>query len=85
MTDAFQTAEAIVEDWKQTFQSVDLGKRAGWKGVQAEAQSLDLRLRPVHWPNWQQIDHAERAVGAERGKPREKFGSVAEMLDATGR
>lgn len=88
MTDAFQTAEAIVDDWKQTksLQSADGSTfKAGWKGVQADAQSLNLPLRPVHWTNWQQIDEAEKAVGAERGKPREKFGSVEEMLDASGK
>lgn len=83
MTDAFQTAEAIVEDWKKTLGSHPR-TRAGWKGVQAEAQALKLPLRPVHWSNWQSIDQAERAVGAERGKPREKFGSVDEMLEASG-
>lgn len=83
MTDAFQTAEAIVEDWKKTLGSHP-STRAGWKGVEAEAQALKLPLRPVHWSNWQSIDQAERAVGAERGKPREKFGSVDEMLEASG-
>jgi len=83
MTDAFQTAEAIVEDWKKTFDS-PRPNRAGWKGVQADAQELKLPLRPVHWSNWQNIDQVEKAVGAERGKPREKFGSVDEMLKASG-
>ncbi|KAK4946954.1 NADPH-adrenodoxin reductase [Elasticomyces elasticus] len=83
MTDAFQTAEAIVEDWKKTFDS-RRPVRAGWKGVQAEAQALNLSLRPVHWSNWQNIDQVEKAVGVERGKPREKFGNVDDMLKASG-
>ncbi|KIW44789.1 uncharacterized protein PV06_03237 [Exophiala oligosperma] len=90
MTDAFETAEAIVQDWKKkvTFGSdhhVPLPRpgRAGWKGVQADAAALNLPLRPVHWSSWQKIDAAERSVGAAHGKPREKFGSVDEMLQVS--
>ncbi|KAJ9607354.1 NADPH-adrenodoxin reductase [Cladophialophora chaetospira] len=89
MTDAFQTAEAIVEDWrKKTADSSPATNsalpQAGWKGVEADAKILRLPLRPMHWDNWQSIDQAEKKVGMEKGKPREKFGSVKEMLKASG-
>ena len=87
MTDAFQTAEAIVEDWKKTY-SQSTGptfqrNKAGWAGVHSEAKALKIPLRPVHWKNWQSIDGAEKAIGESKGKPREKFGRVDEMLEAS--
>lgn len=90
MTDAFQTAEVIVEDWKRIFVSgsgavAKSPPRDGWKGVQAEARALGLSLRPIHWDKWGKIDEAEKAEGAKRGKPREKFGQVPEMLAAAER
>lgn len=91
MTDAFQTAEAIVEDWKRKVaqqssaeeSSPGVLSQAGWKGVQTDADILKLPLRPVHWDNWQSIDRAEKNMGLKKGKPREKFGSVTEMLQAS--
>ena len=86
MTDAFQTAITIVEDWKKKVAQASTGSttpQAGWKGVRTDAEILKLRLNPVHWNNWQNIDHAEKKIGLERGKPREKFGSVKEMLEAS--
>ena len=94
MTDAFQTAEAIVDDWKKTFHNSDISeaaqenlapKRLGWQGVLRDAKSMNLDLQPVHWENWQNIDREEKRVGQARGKPREKFGSVNEMLQVSGK
>ena len=82
MTDAFQTAEAIVEDWKRSL-TTRLPKRDGWNGVKTEANSRGLHLDPVHWYSWQRIDQAEKAQGGKKGKPREKFGRVEEMLEAS--
>ncbi|KAI9824986.1 MAG: hypothetical protein M1819_000784 [Sarea resinae] len=50
----------------------------GWDGVKAEADKLGLRR--VSWADWQRIDAAERQRGRERGKEREKFASVTDML-----
>jgi hypothetical protein len=36
----------------------------------------------VSYADWQRIDAAEQRSGGERGKPREKFTRVAEMLAA---
>ena len=37
---------------------------------------------PVSWAAWQAIDAAEVAAGAELGKPRAKFTSVAALMSA---
>jgi adrenodoxin-NADP+ reductase len=81
MTDAFQTAEAIVDDWKRTLTS-HLPERAGWSGVNADAVREGLKLDPVHWDQWHKIDAAEKHMGEQHGKPREKLGSVPSMLEA---
>jgi len=82
MADAFETAEAIVDDWKKTSGS-SRAPRAGWKGVQNDVIAHGLHLKPVHWNDWQAIDRAEKAAGALKGKPREKLGTVKEMLLAS--
>lgn len=81
MTDAFQTAEAIVEDWKRTITS-QLPARDGWHGVKADVDREGLKLDPVHWDQWHKIDAAEKQAGEQHGKPREKIGSVTSMLEA---
>jgi adrenodoxin-NADP+ reductase len=81
MTDAFQTAEAIVDDWRRSATDL-LPERAGWQGVQADAEREGLRLKPVHWDAWRRIDQKEKAKGLEMGKPREKIGQVQDMLEA---
>ncbi|KPI36437.1 NADPH:adrenodoxin oxido, mitochondrial [Cyphellophora attinorum] len=81
MTDAFQTAEAIVDDWKRTVIS-HLPHRAGWQGVKADAMREGQKLDPVHWDQWHKIDAAEKHIGERHGKPREKLGSVTSMLEA---
>ena len=76
MEDAFATAEAIAEDWhgQQPFMAGGMG----WSSLKAEAQRRGLRS--VSWDDWKKIDAAEKKRGALRGKPREKFTSVSEML-----
>ena len=81
MTDAFQTAEAIVEDWRRS-STGQLPERAGWQGVKADAERSGLKLKPVHWEQWQKIDQAEKRDGSQQGKPREKMGTVQKMLEA---
>jgi adrenodoxin-NADP+ reductase len=82
MTDAFQTAQALSDDWKRSASS-ELPQRDGWKAVKAEAEAKGLKLKPVHWDSWRRIDQAEKAQGEQKGKPREKFGRVDEMLQAS--
>jgi adrenodoxin-NADP+ reductase len=81
MTDAFQTAEAIVDDWRRSATDL-LPERAGWQGVKVDAERVGLQLNPVHWDAWRRIDQEEKSKGLERGKPREKIGRVQEMLEA---
>lgn len=79
MTDAFETAEAIVSDWRAGYTSTEtaLERKVGWEAVREEAQNLN----PVSWQGWEKIDKVEREEGKLLGKPREKRGTVAEMLD----
>jgi adrenodoxin-NADP+ reductase len=88
MADAFETADAIVEDINrlQDFKTASsppsgAGNKSstglGWEAIRKE---LPPGARPVSWQDWQEIDRAEKAKGALLGKPREKFTSVDEML-----
>ncbi|MGH7583841.1 MAG: hypothetical protein ACREL5_11500, partial [Gemmatimonadales bacterium] len=42
-------------------------------------------IRVVDWTDWQAIDRAETTRGAPAGRPREKFTSIAEMLEVLPR
>ncbi|KAL4780795.1 hypothetical protein BJX76DRAFT_337028, partial [Aspergillus varians] len=82
MTDAFSTADAIAADVSQSGGSLlnpSNGTGLGWEGVRAEAEQRGLRA--TNWEDWQRIDRAERERGSQKGKLREKFGRVEEMLD----
>ena len=76
MEDAFATAEAIATDWesKQPF----MAGGQGWHSLKPEADRR--RLRSVNWSDWKRIDAAEIERGKARGKPREKFATVHDML-----
>jgi adrenodoxin-NADP+ reductase len=82
MADAFETAMAIVEDWKINHGSAS-GLRMGWTGVKEDAIAQGIALQPVHWENWNAINEVERRDGQQKGKPREKLGTVEEMLRAS--
>ena len=83
MEDAFASAEAIAEDWEGGVSLTD-GKvtgpsRRGWDILKADST---IRSRQtVSWKGWQKIDAEERRRGQIKGKEREKFTSIAEMLD----
>ncbi|PYH94614.1 NADPH-adrenodoxin reductase Arh1 [Aspergillus ellipticus CBS 707.79] len=85
MTDAFTTADAIAADLKTKGEKPPLlnspgqSTGLGWEGVRSEVEKLGLR--PTSWADWQRIDRAERQRGEEKGKVRDKFGRVAEMLE----
>ena len=76
MEDSFATAEAIIKDWEdgQPFMT----SRDGWNALRDEA--IQRGLRPVSWGDWKKIDNVEKQRGVQRGKEREKLGSVQEML-----
>ncbi|PGH12821.1 hypothetical protein AJ79_04045 [Helicocarpus griseus UAMH5409] len=89
MTDAFATADAIAADWAShvagshghaflnTFEGGGTG--LGLEGVIPEARHRGLR--PTSWEDWERIDRAEMERGKAKGKVREKFGRVEEMLE----
>ncbi|KAF9693152.1 hypothetical protein EKO04_008742 [Ascochyta lentis] len=86
MQDAFTSADVISHDWENGVPFLnDTGgeektTRLGWDGVKEEVKSKGVR--PLSWADWKRIDEMERARGKEKGKEREKFASVAEMLQA---
>ena len=72
--DSIETVESILADLPQLNQ----GPRPG-----IDAIASKLRLRPVttvDYPAWQVIDAAERERGKPKGKPREKFTRISDML-----
>lgn len=87
MEDAFATAEAIAEDWKAGAMFLSDGRMAeerdadsvGWEGVKSEG-ARELAACAVNWEGWLAIDKAEREKGREKGKRREKFTAIEEML-----
>lgn len=87
MEDAFATAEAIAEDWKEGKQFLgDIGMddvrrvdSAGWEGVQGEA-GRSVSNSAVDWEGWLAIDKAERDRGQLKGKERDKFTATGDML-----
>lgn len=87
MEDAFATAGAIAQDWKEGRgflgdNGVVQGRSTesdGWEGVQSEMGRSVLDA-VVDWEGWLAIDQAERAIGQQRGKLREKFTRTADML-----
>ncbi|BDD60792.1 NADPH-adrenodoxin reductase [Monascus purpureus] len=92
MTDAFTTADTIAADLANyKAQGADHASPSllnapgqssglGWEGVRPEAERRGLH--PTDWRDWALIDAAERERGKQKGKLREKFGSVEEMLGA---
>jgi adrenodoxin-NADP+ reductase len=80
MSDAFSTAESITEDWYAHSQFLNNGKGSGlgWEGVKDEAEKRGCRR--VTWSDWKKIDAAEKSLGQEKGKEREKFIKIEDML-----
>ena len=84
MEDAFATAEAMAYDWEHKvpfLNSKDSSnvERRGWTALKDQVEAKGIRR--VSWSDWQKIDAAEKQRGARRGKEREKFTSVKEMLE----
>ncbi|EEQ31566.1 FAD-dependent pyridine nucleotide-disulphide oxidoreductase [Microsporum canis CBS 113480] len=94
MSDAFATADAIAADReihrdrgsdKMKFLNSRAGEEStglGWDGVRPEAEKRGLR--PTSWKDWEEIDRVEKERGQARGKPREKFALVDDMLNVLG-
>lgn len=86
MQDAFTSADVIAYDWDNDVPFLNdahgdnKSTHLGWEGVRAEVEARGVR--PLSWADWKRIDTAERARGEKKGKEREKFASVEEMLRA---
>ncbi|KAJ5175823.1 uncharacterized protein N7482_001700 [Penicillium canariense] len=85
MTDAFTTADSLMKDLADhngsgsLLRAPEQSSGLGWDGVKPEAARLGLR--PTSWQDWQRIDAAERERGQRKGKVRDKFGRIEEMLE----
>ena len=74
--DAVATVKALLEDLPK----LDTGEaKQGAEAVYPLLSRQDVRV--VNYGEWKQIDAAEVARGEPKGKPREKYTRVAEMLD----
>jgi len=85
MTDAFTTADSIMQDLanhpgSSLLHAPGHSTGLGWNGVKAEAERRGLRS--TSWKDWQRIDAIERERGQQKGKIRDKMGRVEEMLEA---
>lgn len=84
MEDAFTSADVIAHDWQSNAPFLNSGNGEdkstglGWDGI--KEQALQSGVRPLAWADWKKIDEAERARGKGKGKVREKFARVEEML-----
>lgn len=80
MNDAFGTAEAIANDWHGHVKFIDGGNdgpKMGWEALKNEVGGI---VRRVSWADWKKIDKAERKNGQRKGKERQKFTSIKDML-----
>jgi ferredoxin--NADP+ reductase len=74
--DSVETVESIIEDLAKLKPTFKLGI-AGLRDVLTKRGAC-----PVSYSGWQKIDAAECARGRVRGKPREKFTLIADMIAA---
>lgn len=84
MQDAFSSADIIAQDWEagvpflNDANGSDGSTGLGWEGLKESVERKGVR--PLAWSDWKRIDEAERERGRAKGKQREKFQSVEEML-----
>lgn len=76
MEDAFATAAAITSDWQSKKPFLSGGQ--GWDYLKHDASERGVKT--VSWNDWRKIDAAERTRGKLKGKEREKFTSIKDML-----
>lgn len=75
--DAKETVEHMLSDLNAT-----LARRDQRTPERAIALLRERGVRSVSYADWQRIDVKERALGAERGKIREKFSTIHSLLAA---
>jgi ferredoxin/flavodoxin---NADP+ reductase len=77
--DSVETVESIVADLPM----LDAAPRPGAAGLAAALSNSGTRI--VSYADWQNIDISERKRGERKGKPREKFTVIADMIAACAR
>ncbi|MGV1768119.1 FAD-dependent oxidoreductase [Rhizobium rhizogenes] len=75
-----ETSLAVIADLKALGSLGHRGKTATRRDICA---SLAGRGLVVHFDGWKRIDALERSAGQALGKPREKFTTIHELLDAS--
>lgn len=80
MDDAFITGDIIAKDWEKgvKFNEGDATKEGGFDVISRTMRGKGIR--PVSWADWMKIDAEERNRGKEKGKEREKFKTIEEMM-----
>ncbi|KAL4210298.1 hypothetical protein CU097_006870 [Rhizopus azygosporus] len=78
MTDAYETADTIVNDLQQDKEMLSGGSKDGADGLDVTFKKRGII--PVSYSDWKKIEAAEFAIGEKLGKPREKFTTVEDML-----
>lgn len=84
MTDAYETADTIVDDLKNGRDMLSSSPEAGAE-ESIDGLLKERGIQPVSYQDWKQIEAAEFAVGESLGKPREKFSRIQDMLAVLGR
>ena len=77
MFDSFETAESLLEDI--AIERIELKQLGAWNRIEDK-----LREKCHRWTtfnDWRKLDEIEKSLGSEKGKIREKIGSIEEMLD----
>lgn len=84
MDDAFISADVLRQDWASgaLFLQQERAQPQGWDAVKNEAEQRGIQT--ISWQDWLRIDEAEKRRGKDKGKEREKFRSVDEMLAVVG-
>ena len=75
--DSVETVESLFED----LATLDPVPKSGARAI---ASLSGGRLKIVSYADWQEIDISERNRGHQRGKPREKFTCISDMLAVLG-
>ncbi|KAI8994508.1 hypothetical protein BDB01DRAFT_714973 [Pilobolus umbonatus] len=78
MTDAYETAETIVDDLKNGKEMLEGDEKDGADGLTELMK--ENQIVPVTYSDWKIIEDAEFTLGKEIGKPREKFSKIEDML-----
>ena len=72
--DSVETVNCLLED----IEKID-GEKSGNSGIMKILS--EKQIRSVNYDGWKKIDEAEVKRGEPKGKPREKFTRIEEMLD----